>query len=598
MPAQPAVEPAARHLSARIAALPAVWLRDNCPCPVCRDPRTGQKLFQITDLPRGLEVAEVVEVAQDIAEPAEPVEGEEAAPAEPSADSPSVEVTWAPDGHRSRFTAAWLDAHRPADHVLTGDRRTETGKELWSAADLAGRLPQAAWTDYVTDPARRARVLEAVQRLGFVLLRNVPVREGLVLAVAETFGHVRQTNYGRLFDVRVEPDPNNLAFTSAGITPHTDNPYRDPVPTLQLLHCLENSASGGDSGLVDGFHAAALLRAEDPEAFAVLTRTPVPFVFRDDRTELRADRPLIEVDARGRIREVRFNNRSFGTVRLPAAQLEEFYAAYRAFGELLLRPSLRWDFRLAPGDCLVFDNTRLLHARTAFARDGFRHLQGAYADLDGLASSLAVLRRADSLDPLAALLDGCGAAEYLGEEVTMAAHMLQAGALAEAAGAPPHLVAAALLHDVGHFGGPGTGARPADGGEHGENGENREHGEHGEHAEHGAYGDTRHSHTGADLLARWFGPEVTEPVRLHVAAKRYLCAVEPGYRAGLSAASEQTLRLQGGPMTGPEAAAFARLPHAADAVAVRRWDEQAKEPGAATPEFGHFLPLLTTLLRG
>ncbi|SEG91215.1 gamma-butyrobetaine dioxygenase [Actinacidiphila yanglinensis] len=552
MTAQPAAEAAAPHLSARVAALPPDWLRDNCPCPDCRDPHSGQKLFQITDLPQGLAVGEVVEPS--------------------AAGEPSVEVRWVPDGHRSPFTVAWLDANQPADSALTGDRRTETGKELWAAADLAGRVPEAGWVDYLADGVQRARVLDAVQRLGFALLRGVPLQEGQVLAVAETFGHVRETNYGRLFDVRVEPDPNNLAFTSARITPHTDNPYRDPVPTLQLLHCLVNSATGGDSGLVDGFAAAAALRTEDPESFGVLTRTPVPFVFRDDRTELRADRPLIDVDPRGRIREVRFNNRSIGTLRLAPPALEAFYAAYRSFGELLLRPGLRLDLRLAPGDCLIFDNTRLLHARTAFEQDGFRHLQGAYADLDGLGSSLAVLRRADALDPLAELLNGPGAAEYLGEEVTMTEHMLQAGALAEAAGAPAHLVAAALLHDVGHFAGaPDEGA-----------------------------GDTdhRHGHTGADLLSRWFGPEVTEPVRLHVAAKRYLCTAEPGYREGLSEASEYTLRLQGGPMTEAEAAAFAALPQAADAVAVRRWDEQAKEPGAVTPEFGHFLPLLTGLLRG
>ncbi len=119
-------------------------------------------------------------------------------------------------------------------------------------------------------------MLESVLGLGFAVLRDVPCREGQVLEVAETFGYVRETNYGRLFDVRVEPDPNNLAFTGARITPHTDNPYRDPVPTLQLLHCLSNAAIGGDSGLVDGFKAAALLRAEDPEAFGVLTHTPSP----------------------------------------------------------------------------------------------------------------------------------------------------------------------------------------------------------------------------------------------------------------------------------------------------------------------------------
>ncbi|GLX93874.1 HD domain-containing protein [Herbidospora sp. NBRC 101105] len=219
---------------------------------------------------------------------------------------------------------------------------------------------------------------------------------------------------------------------------------------------------------------------------------------------------------------------------------------------------------------MIFDNTRLLHARTAFEQSGARHLQGVYADLDGLASTLAVLRRTAALDELDALFTGPGTGDYLGEAVTMAGHMLQAAALAEAAGAPAHLVAAALLHDIGHL----------DGG-----------------AELMSGVDNRHGHTGAQVPARWFGPEVTEPVRLHVAAKRYLCAVEPDYRARLSAASEFTLQVQGGPMSEEEAAAFAALPGAADAVAVRRWDDEAKVAGAATPGFGHFRPLLAPLLR-
>ena len=109
--------------------------------------------------------------------------------------------------------------------------------------------------------------------------------------------------------------------------------------------------------------------------------------------------------------------------------------------------------------------------------------------------------------------------------------------------------------------------------------------------------DNRHSDTGADWLAQWFGPEVTEPVRLHVAAKRYLCAVEPGYFALLSEASVFTLRVQGGPMTGPEAEAFAALPHSVDAVRLRRWDEAAKDPDAAPPSLEHYRPLLIGLLR-
>ncbi|MEU9865357.1 phosphonate degradation HD-domain oxygenase [Streptomyces sp. NPDC047971] len=177
------------------------------------------------------------------------------------------------------------------------------------------------------------------------------------------------------------------------------------------------------------------------------------------------------------------------------------------------------------------------------------------------------------LDILAALFDGEGSAAYLGEAVTQAQHMLQAGALAETAGAPPHLIAAALLHDVGHFRGTVTGR---------------------DLMEHGT--DNRHSHTGADWLGQWFGPEVTEPVRLHVAAKRYLCAVEPGYADLLSEASVHTLAVQGGPMTDAQARAFAAHPGAGDAVAVRRWDEQAKDPDLPTPDFDHFRSLLAGLL--
>ncbi|MFJ8625322.1 phosphonate degradation HD-domain oxygenase [Kitasatospora sp. NPDC093550] len=523
--------------------LPPYWLRDNCPCAECRDPRNGQKLFQIDDLPQDLAIAASTEI------------------------DGRLEVLWS-DGHRSRYPLPWLTEEDE------GDGRTEQGKRLWVAADFARGIPEARWEAYLADPAEQAAVLAAVRRSGFAALRGVPAVERQVLRVAESFGYVRVTNYGELFDVRVEPDPNNLAFTSVAIAPHTDNPYRDPVPTLQLLHCLENSATGGDSGLVDGFTAAALLREESPADFETLARTPVPFVFRDRRTELRADRPLIDVDPRGRIREVRFNNRSIGTLRGSAAERDAFYTAYRRFAAITLRPELQLTFRLGPGDCLVFDNTRLLHARTAFRQDGHRHLQGCYADLDSLSSTLAVLHhRTAALDAIAGLFAGEGAGEYLGEEVTVAEHMLQAAAAAEAAGAPDHLVAAALLHDVGHF----QGAL------------------HGRDLMQGR--DNRHSDSGADWLARWFGPEVTEPVRLHVAAKRYLCAVEPGYREQLSAASEYTLTVQGGPMSERQAEAFAELPGAADAVAVRRWDEQAKVGGAPTPGFDHYRPLLAALMR-
>lgn len=346
---------------------PALWLRHNCPCPQCRDPVTGQRLLSITDIPNGLVATVTAGTAAEIV------------------------VTFAPDGHRAAFRRDWLAARARQPP----DPRAEDAKRLWRAADLAAPPgpPAADWAAYLRDDRVRADCLDAVARYGFALLRGVPAAAGMVLAVAGTFGYVRETNYGRLFDVRVVPDPANLAFTSREIAPHTDNPYRDPAPTLQLLHCLRDAAAGGETGLVDGFAVAAALRAADPEAFGVLTGTPVPFGYVDKETELTACQPLISLSPRGRIAGIRHNERS---MQAPAD--EPFCAALLAWAGLLARPEFALRLRLAPGDCLIMDNTRVLHARTAFAAPAFpgageRHLQGCYADLDGLLSTLAVLRR-------------------------------------------------------------------------------------------------------------------------------------------------------------------------------------------------------------
>jgi gamma-butyrobetaine dioxygenase len=182
--------------------------------------------------------------------------------------------------------------------------------------------------------------------------------------------------------------------------------------------------------------------------------------------------------------------------------------------------------------------------------------------------------RTDPVRLIADLFASEGAADYLGEPVTQAVHMLQAASLAEQDGADQALVAAALLHDVGHFTGAISGQELMRG------------------------TDNKHSDTGAAWLAQWFGPEVTEPVRLHVAAKRYLCAVEPGYAATLSPASVYTLGVQGGPMGEQEASDFGASPYARAACQLRRWDDLAKDAAVTPPPFGHFAALLDGLVRG
>jgi phosphonate degradation associated HDIG domain protein len=166
-----------------------------------------------------------------------------------------------------------------------------------------------------------------------------------------------------------------------------------------------------------------------------------------------------------------------------------------------------------------------------------------------------------------ALYQRRGLATY-GEGVTQNEHALQAAWLAERSGAKPALITAALLHDIGHL----LHDLPED------------------IAEQGV--DTQHESLGSAWLSQYFGPEVSEPVRLHVAAKRYLCRVEPAYFDALSQASKLSLRLQGGPMSLEEAEAFSTHPFARDAVQVRRWDDEAKRVGVQTPAFEHFLPCL------
>lgn len=336
----------------------AIWLRDNCQCPESRA-ANGQKLFNIVDLPADTRVDRVL------------------------VGDNGIEVEFGPDGHRSVFDLEMLLAADTPPHLA--DSRHQGSKSLWRLAADAEPLTSTDWSDYLADPAP---ALRAVVDNGFALLRGVPAELGQVVTVAETFGFVRKTNYGTIFDVRVEENPVNLAFTGLAISPHTDNPYRDPVPTLQLLHCIHNSTVGGESGLVDGFAAAKELRENNPHAFEVLSTTAVTFRFDSADAHLSATAPMIALDHAGRVREIRFNNRSMAAPRLEAGRAREFYDAYRAFAELLYAPEAQLNFHLAAGDCLIFDNTRLLHARTAFEASGGRHLQGTYADLDSLLSTL------------------------------------------------------------------------------------------------------------------------------------------------------------------------------------------------------------------
>jgi phosphonate degradation associated HDIG domain protein len=174
-------------------------------------------------------------------------------------------------------------------------------------------------------------------------------------------------------------------------------------------------------------------------------------------------------------------------------------------------------------------------------------------------------------DEILAIFLKCGSTAYFGESVSMTEHALQAAFFARTAGAPPALIVAALLHDIGHL----VDDVPSDIADW--------------------TMDAHHEQVGSRWLAQHFRPEVSEPVRLHVPAKRYLLATDAEYFAKLSPASVITLKLQGGPMAAPEVAQFETEFFYKDAVRVRQWDDQGKVAGLKTPVLGDYRPLIDEL---
>lgn len=175
------------------------------------------------------------------------------------------------------------------------------------------------------------------------------------------------------------------------------------------------------------------------------------------------------------------------------------------------------------------------------------------------------MEQSDEVQEIRGLFEHGGASLYGGEAVTQLEHALQAAALAEAEEAGPELIVAALLHDIGHL----LHDLPDDAPDHGV--------------------DDVHEALAGDWLAGQFGPGVTEPIRLHVDAKRYLCAVEPTYQTSLSACSLQSLMLQGGPFSVEQSREFEQHPYFDQGVRLRHWDDLAKVPGLETPTLEHFL---------
>ena len=362
-------------LGTGIARFHAFWLRDNSLHPDTKSTSNGQRLITLLDQPADITI-ESAELS----------------------DRNGLKLVFSDGSIVHDFSLSWLVEHSYDQAKPETQGWVNEQTRLWGA-ELNQSPPSAAYNAVRDDKQSLKQWLQDIRYYGFALLTELPDHPEAFLEVVDWFGYLRETNYGRYFEVRSEVNPVNLAYTSQGLQAHTDNPYRDPVPTLQILACLENSTDGGESIVIDGFNAATQLQQENPEHFELLSRYCARFKYAGESgVVLSSKRPMIELNADGELLAVRFNNRSAAPfVDIPFDKMTAYYEAYRHFSEILEREESCVSFKLEAGQLFIVNNLRVMHSRTAFSGAGKRWLRGCYPDIDGLLSTLASLETEETL---------------------------------------------------------------------------------------------------------------------------------------------------------------------------------------------------------
>jgi len=353
-----------------------IWLRENAADETTVNPATRERTLALSTLPSWPEIADA-EID----------------------DAGALCVAFVPEDRRLRFHPGWLRAH-DYDNAADPDAplvpvtlwQGDSGKGP-DSLDAAGLLDSEAGDE--AEEAILAPALENVLGKGLVRLRGLPTTPGSLEAIARRIGPVRPTNFGLLFDVKAKPDPDSNAYTSIALPPHVDLPTREYQPGLQMLHCLENSVEGGEAVMLDGFAVAEALRERDSEAFATLTRVRWCYANTAKTTDYVWFSPMIRLDERGELLEVRIADFLRGPLQTAFDDVEAAYRALMTLQRMLQEPEFAIRFTYRPGDLVIFDNRRLLHARDAFeGASGHRWLQGCYMERDEIRSRYRMVLRA------------------------------------------------------------------------------------------------------------------------------------------------------------------------------------------------------------
>lgn len=219
---------------------------------------------------------------------------------------------------------------------------------------------------------------------GFALVQGCPCESDSVNQLASLLGYIRTTIFGGLWTFEADETMADSAYTSHDLRPHTDGSYSLDAPGVQILLCIDQEATGGDSIMIDGFNVADEIRRTAPSVFKSLCEIDVEGLYQGDGVKLLASRPVIRLNKAGEFEQITFNNYDRNTMSLPKDEMARLYEAIQLIDNQFNSPARQWRHQLKAGEALVFDNWRLLHGRTAYS--GKRKISGCYINREDLVS--------------------------------------------------------------------------------------------------------------------------------------------------------------------------------------------------------------------
>jgi len=346
-----------------------LWLRDNCPTAHDKDSR--HRMFNILKVSTNIK-------AKDFK----------------INDDGKLMIQWSEGNHISYYDQKWL---RENCYTLKSKQKYISPYKLWNNSlqkDLS--LISVEHDEIISSDRGLIKWLEILHYKGIAIVKNAPIEKESAFQVLNKISHTRETFFKTPFEVINVPKPNNSAYSAHALQNHMDLPWFETPPGYQFLHCLINSAKGGDSSAVDGFAVADYLRNNEKEIFNTLVKVPLKFRDKDYTQEsIRGfHAPAISLTKDNDYNDIRFSVATMDTLDCHPDMMDKVYKAHHRFGNLLHDDRFQIKFRLNPGDIFSFNNRRVLHGRTAFdPNSGHRHLQGYYIDRDEILGRLSYLKK-------------------------------------------------------------------------------------------------------------------------------------------------------------------------------------------------------------